>query len=281
MWPKWIIKDAADICDELGIHTTLLEYYDMRSHQWITCSLSYPHDVKKDGYLLLRLLETSCLSLDNYVQQATTKDTHFHKNMAGERSGIRRMIEKRKTGPPLPYLVNLSDDDEVVIVEQSRPKRHADDNTIIDDRPSQRQRSHLASPSTPHPRSTPPTSPYCDSPISFSPFSRSSSITTMSPGPTNVTPIPEVEEIYVPEGFKWPEGMYTIDMARGFHQIDQGGDGILKARLFSIFGREIPLSTYRDQRRNWKALSQVRHDQLKAYGRVPAGLWSHVPKAKK
>lgn len=85
----------------------------------------------------------------------------------------------------------------------------------------------------------------------------------------------------MPEEFKWPEGMYTIDMARGFHQIDQKGDGILKARLFSIFGREIPLSTYRDQRRNWKALSQRRRDELKAYGRVPAGLWSYVPKVKK
>lgn len=102
----------------------------MRSSQWITCSLSYPHDVKKDGYLLLRLLETSCFGLDNYVQQATIKDTHFRKNMGGERSGVRQMIEKRKTVPP-PYLVNLSDDDEVVIVEQLRPKRPAEDDTNI------------------------------------------------------------------------------------------------------------------------------------------------------
>jgi len=75
--------------------------------------------------------------------------------------------------------------------------------------------------------------------------------------------------------------MYAIDMARGFHQLDQGGPDVLKARLFSVFGREIPVSTYRDQRRNWKALTQRQRDDLKAAGRVPAGLWSHVPKTKK
>jgi hypothetical protein len=48
--PKWILLDAVDICEDLDIHVTLLEYYDMRSSQWITCSLSYPHDIKRDGY---------------------------------------------------------------------------------------------------------------------------------------------------------------------------------------------------------------------------------------
>ena len=75
--------------------------------------------------------------------------------------------------------------------------------------------------------------------------------------------------------------MYAVDMAQGFHQLDQGGMGVLKARLFTVFGQEIPVSTYRDQHRNWKALTQRQRDELKAVGHVLAGLWSQVPKAKK
>ena len=75
--------------------------------------------------------------------------------------------------------------------------------------------------------------------------------------------------------------MYAINMARGFHQLDQGGTSVLKACLFTVFGREIPISTYRDQRRRWKALTQRQHDELQAAGRVPAGLWSRVPKMRK
>ena len=51
--------------------------------------------------------------------------------------------------------------------------------------------------------------------------------------------------------------MYVIDMVRGFHQLDQGGTDVLKARLFNVFGREIPVSTYHDQRRHWRALTQM------------------------
>ncbi|KAF8165810.1 hypothetical protein B0H34DRAFT_805105 [Crassisporium funariophilum] len=277
VWPKWIIMDAPDICKELGIFATLVEYYDMRSCQWITCSLSYPHDVKRDGYLLLRLLETSCLGLEKYVSQATTKDAHLRNNIAGERAGVRHELEKRKKEPP-PFLVDISDDDEVMIVKSPHLKRLAEDDDDINTRPSQRQRLQLAGPSHPHVLSPTLFDHHCDNPT-LSPFSRSSSITTTSPCPSSPTPLPI--EIHVPEGCKWPEGMYAIDMARGFHQIDQGGEGLLKARLFTIFGREIPITTYRDQCRRWKALTQSQRDQLKAFGRIPAGLWARVPKIRK
>jgi hypothetical protein len=123
VWPKWILLDAVDICDELDIRATLLEFYDMRSCQWITCSLSYPHDVKRDGYLLLRLLNTSCLDLEKYIKQATTKPPHLRNNMAGEHAGIRQKLQQRKVVPPR-FLVSPSDDDsdEMEIVEPLRMK---------------------------------------------------------------------------------------------------------------------------------------------------------------
>jgi len=287
--------DARDICEELDIRATLLEFYDMRSSQWITCSLSYPHDVKRDGYLLLRLLKTSCLDLDKYIQQASTKAPHLRNNIAGERAGVRRKLQQRKVEPPR-FLVNLSDDDtdEIEFVESPRIKRHAEDAVDLN-RPSQRQCSQLAGPSTP--RSQPLSFAYHDTPVPFSPsppittisprpasspcspFSHSSSITTMSPQPAS--PALLAEDIYVPDETRWPDGMYAINMARGFHRVDQGGTSVLKARLFTVFGREIPISTYRDQCRRWKALTQRQRDELQAAGRVPAGLWSRVPKMKK
>ncbi|KDR83981.1 hypothetical protein GALMADRAFT_275227 [Galerina marginata CBS 339.88] len=271
VWPKWIFLDAVDIRKELDMHATLVEYYDLRSFQWITCSLSYPHDVKRDGYLLLRLPKTSCLNLEKYVQQATAKAPHLRNNMAGERAGVREKLQQRKIEPPR-FLVNWSDDDdedEVVFVKSRTLKRHAE-SELDDIRPSQRLR----------PQPSPSISAFhCETPTPASPFSRSSSITTMSPPPPSMLSVPQ--DIYVPDGTRWPDGMYAVDMARGFHRIDQGGTGILKARLFNVFGREVPVSTYRDQLRNWRALTQRRRDELIAAGRAPAGLWTHVPKTRK
>ena len=243
----------------------------MRSCQWITCSLSYPHDVKKDGYLLLRLLKTSCLDLEKYIQQLSTKDPHLRNNIAGERAGVRQKLQQRRIEPPH-FLVNLSDDDtdEIVFVKSPRIlKRRAED--VVDlNRPSQRQRSELAGP--------------ISQPLSFTHHDSPPSPPIMTLTPTTSRPASPVsfpEDIYVPKEARWPDGMYTIDMARGFHQLDQGGTSVLKARLFTVFGREIPISTYRDQRRRWKALTQRQRDELQAAGRVPAGLWSRVPKMKK
>jgi len=58
--------------------------------QWITFTSSYPHDVKKDGLLLLRLLGTECLGFENYILQATSKDTHLQHNIAGEWAEVRQ-----------------------------------------------------------------------------------------------------------------------------------------------------------------------------------------------
>ena len=156
----------------------------MRSCQWITCSLSYPHDVKRDGYLLLRLLKTSCLDLEKYIQQATTKLSHLRNNMASERAGIRQKLQQRKV-VPLHFLMSLSDDDsdEVEIVEPPRIKRYAEDEVDLN-HPTQCQCSHLAGSSTPHPQS--PSSAYHNTPKPFLLLSHSSSIMTMSPQPPSL-----------------------------------------------------------------------------------------------
>ena len=261
------MSDAVNVREELGIQALLLEFFDTRSLQWITCALPYPHTVKKDGFLLLRLLGTECLGLDDYIQQATTKDTHLRHNMTAERAEIKKQLQQRKTVPP-PYLVQYisdNDDDEVVFVSQQEPlrlKREPEGDADANPRPLQRQRSNPGSMTTTTPHHLP-----------LSPSPPSPATSTASPCPVSPTML-----IHVPETSKrWLAGMYAIDMSLGFHQVN-GMKTCLDERLLTVFGKKIPPNTYRDQRRHWMALTQEQRDRFKKAGRTPAGLWSVVPK---
>lgn len=275
LWPKWILLDDVNVREELDIQARLLEYFDTRSLQWITCTPSYPHTVKKDGFLLLRLLGTECLGLDELIQQAITKDTHLRYNMTAERTAIKKQLQQRKLVPP-PYLVQFvskddedDEDDAVVFVEQQQMppklKRQREDTVDANPRPSERQRSN------PESTTTTPLRQH------FSPFPRSPTTSSRaSPCPSLPT-----TPIHVPETSKrWPAGMYAIDMSLGFHQVDQSKT-LLDESLLNVFGKKIPPNTYRDQRRYWKALTQEQRDTFKNAGRTPAGLWSAVPKRSK
>lgn len=230
---------------------------------------SYPHTVKKDGSLLLRLLGIDCLGLDEHIQQATIKDTHLRYNMTAERAGIKKQLQQRKIEPPA-YLVQYvsDDDDEVVFVERQEPsqlKRAPEEDMDVNPRPSQRQRSNTRSTTT-----TPLRPP-------LSPFSPSPTISSIA----SPCPVSPTMSIHVPETSKWwPAGMYAIDMSLGFHQVNQMKT-LLSESLLTVFGKNIPANTFRDQRRYWKALTQEQRDAFKNAGRTPAGLWSAVPKRTK
>ncbi|KAJ3497492.1 hypothetical protein NLJ89_g10344 [Agrocybe chaxingu] len=83
-WPKWILMDAGDVREELGIRTKMLEFYNVPRRQWVGCSPSYPHDVKKDGHLFLRHYGVVCDGFEEQLKLATTKLMHFHDNQPGE-----------------------------------------------------------------------------------------------------------------------------------------------------------------------------------------------------
>ncbi|KAF8804504.1 hypothetical protein BYT27DRAFT_7071774, partial [Phlegmacium glaucopus] len=291
-WPKWILMDDIALKEELAIEATLLEYYDTRTSQWITCGLSYPHDVKRDGSLLLRLLGTlSCLDLEKHIQQTTSREAHFRSNMAHERSDMRRRIRKWNIEAS-PFVVSLSDDeDDVEIVEfQSSPslqrKRQHDDELDsnaheLGNNPRPLQRSRYESPTTLD-QSLSLSFPHHDTPKSFSPLpSRSSSVTTVSPRPTTLS---LDDEVFVPETSKpWPAGMYAVDMALGFERVrnlEKKAAGNLQSRLLVAFGRKIPTTTYHDHMGYWKALTEQQHVNFKQAGRTVEGLWSTIPKVK-
>ncbi|KAF8156681.1 hypothetical protein B0H34DRAFT_783088 [Crassisporium funariophilum] len=257
LWPKWILMDAVNICKELDIQAFLLEYFDVRSLQWITCTWSYPHTVKKDGFLLLRLLGTECLGLNDYIQESMRRDTHLQHNMTAERTSIKKQLQQRRAVPQ-PHLVHYVSDnndnkeEEVVFVSRKEPlrlKREVEEDADVNPRPSQCQR--LDTESTPHHLPLPPFTPTPP----FSPTSHCLPLPPFLPSPSptissmaSPCPMSPTMSIHNPETSKWwPAGMYVIDMSIGFHQVNELKT-LLDERLLTVFRKKIPPNTYRDQR---------------------------------
>ena len=102
-----MLGDASDVTEDLGLSSDLttrrrmLQFYDTRNHHWVSCSLSYPHDVKKDGFLLLRLPNIICHGFDTHLENAIKKPVHFRDNIAHERKVVKTMLQERRRPPPL------------------------------------------------------------------------------------------------------------------------------------------------------------------------------------
>ncbi|KIJ95574.1 hypothetical protein K443DRAFT_638418 [Laccaria amethystina LaAM-08-1] len=199
----------------------------------------------------------TCLSLDEHIQQATTKDTHLRYNITAEHTGIKKQLQQKKIAPPHYLIQYVSDNDD----EHEELEDDADANP----QPLQCQHSNLESAT-----STPLHQP-------LSPFSPSPTSSPMA----SPCPILPNTPIHVPETSKqWPAGMYAIDMSLGFHQVNQLKT-LLDESLFTVFGKKILPNTYHDQWQYWMALTQEQRDNFKNAGRTPAGLWSVVPKRSK
>ncbi|PPQ83678.1 hypothetical protein CVT26_006237 [Gymnopilus dilepis] len=288
-WPQWILMDSKiDVREQLTVATMEnLQFYDISHFQWVACSPSYGHDVKKDGYLFLRRPTVSVLTdFDHHLSIAQDKAIHFRHNMVGERAYIKEKLRQRKKltifSPPKP-----SSDSEVEFVELSpRPmcgsspekvedevefatpkatpmKRPSHDDSI-DERPFRRQRCVSAlSPVTPLPSRGPPIF------ISVSPSPSPSPLLSLASQP---------EEIFVPPSSKpWPHGMYTIDMMNSFRRVDnETFKGVkLLARLEAVFPmRDVKERTFQQQRQIWKGASEQQRTSFVLAGRTPAGLWS-------
>jgi len=205
-WPKWILKDDADIQETLGLFEALgtkqcmLQYYDTRNGYWISCSPTYPHVVKKDGFLLLRRPNISCYEFETHLENAIRKPSHFRDNLPSERKFVKAAIQERRRPPPLD-IISISD---VEAEKARREKRKRQESDSDDDYPPL-QRTRLLSPITPVRPST-------------SIAERSPSITISSPIPI---PSPTTTEVHIPSTCtRWPDGMFVEDMAAGFRMIN-------------------------------------------------------------
>lgn len=248
-WPTWCLIDSCMVQEELGISSEHLEFYDVCYAQWVSCSPSYPHDVKKDGRLLLRRPGVICEDFDLHLQHATDKPVHMRFNMPGERSAIKEQLRQRAKPSHISVFSPSDNDSEVEFVDldpvtptRSSFKRSRDVSTEGD--------------------RTRPTKHICEilTPISIA--------SSPSPAPSplySISSLPDLpsgqaynsKEIVVPKSTKlWPSGMYAVDMARAFLKINlpfmKKTHSTLASRLTAVFKTDVHSNTYHDQLRLWK-----------------------------
>jgi hypothetical protein len=271
-WPMWSLADALDIMQELALAAEPLQFYDFGHSQWVSCTHSYPHELKKDGYLFLRHPSVTCLNFDTHAAHAKSKMQHLFLNMPGERSAIKKHLQHRKAKPPL-VLIDLGDDEdsEVEFMEPPVRKRQRSESPTNITSPPRRRRLESTSSQVSEDLTT--ISPLL-SPV-LSPIS-SRLPPTSSPSPIDNN---AYRAVYVPESKKkWPDGMYTVDMAKAFLEVDSAYFKKLRLklpeRLRCVFGKDIALTTWHDQRRLWGNATERQRDEGVRAGRGAAGLWA-------
>jgi len=273
-WPMWSLVDALDIKQELALGADPLQFYDFGHSQWISCTHSYPHELKKDGYLFLRRPSVTCLDFDTHATHAKGKMQHLFLNMPGERSAIKKRLQHRKANPPL-VLIDLEDEEESEVEFVGPPvrkRRHSESPIdIISPQPRHRRFQSASSQVSEDLATISPLSSPVSSPISsrLTPMSSPSPIDNNSYGAL----------IYVPESKKkWPDGMYTVDMAKAFLEVDSANFKKLRLklpeRLRRVFGKDIALTTWHDQQRLWANGTERQRDEGVRAGRGAAGLWA-------
>ncbi|KAF8903512.1 hypothetical protein CPB84DRAFT_1845804 [Gymnopilus junonius] len=281
-WPKWALIDASlDVRDQLSLTAENLQFYDVAHRQWVACSPSYPHDVKKDGYLFLqRPYVVSLIDFDDHLALAEERPIHFHHNIMGERAYIQEEHrERRRMAVPV---VDVSDN-EVEIIE------HLTSHSPLPWMKLQEE-THNSATSFQTPFQTPAKCPsqekesYKDDNIDSRPSQRRcctpfSSSPLLSPLPSFLSTIPAIQhtEIVVLESSKpWPHGMFTVDMMNAFRAVDtvMSKDRKLNDCLREVFGKDVPTRTFQDQRKHWKLAAEQHRQAFVAAGRSEAGLWS-------
>lgn len=282
-------------------------FYDISHRQWVTCTRSYPHDVKKDGYLLLRRPSIKRLvDFDNYLSLALEKPLHFRNNLVHDRTYVKnRLLHKSKNKPTISKhnhykraISDIEDDGGVSIIEVSDdeppswPSKRTVRDKSIDDRPLKRQRhgsvssmSSVEDLPSQHQRHGSITS-ICTSSIDDGPSHHqqhcsiaSESMCTSRPfSPSSLPPSPSLRSrIFVPESSKqWPHGMFTVDMKKAFLLVDSVDlKGLkLQERVNQVLGINVPLRTFQEQKMYWKSASEHQRQQFVDAGRCDAGLWS-------
>jgi hypothetical protein len=116
-WPKWKITDSPSTLERLG--HGILQFYDLEHNIWVEVSVSYPHAVTTDGYLLLRRAGVSCKNFDEQLTIATSMQrphTSTRVYMTKVRQSVRAKMLKKK-GKKMYGDISDDSEGEVEIVE--------------------------------------------------------------------------------------------------------------------------------------------------------------------
>ncbi|KAJ7225093.1 hypothetical protein C8J57DRAFT_1535535 [Mycena rebaudengoi] len=267
-WPLFRLSESRQTLASLGDDIHALQFYDLRLRLWVHITTDYTHSLTPNGYLLLRRAGvTTGLQQNELIDTFTNLPgpQNIRYNLPAERDAVRQKLRAVKRRNPRIFADDDSDV-EIVPYKEPRPKPEA----VILRRPILPPIITEGTAMDPIILESPPPSS-SSSRSSTTPsllFSRSS-----TPSTTPTTPLESSAS-----ALRWPRGMYTVDMAEGFLQMEghELGHLSLAARFCHVFGSESPYvaQTYRDQRRRWTISSEALRTKALAAGRTAEGLWS-------
>ncbi|KAF7348777.1 hypothetical protein MVEN_01397300 [Mycena venus] len=261
-WPQFRLTDSPRTLSDMGIEdvdNTSLEQYSESYHIFMKVSVRHLFTLTTDCVVLLRKQgvrvpdEASIITrfLGRSIPPASS---HQRYGLSRERAGVRREYRKLKT--------TLSDDESDVEVVGTIRKRDSTPKTLQHKRPRLSVNTTIApinidddgDTST---RSTPPSTPGPLTPGS----SRSSTA-----GPKN-------------DKGNWMKGLHVVDMVDGFIKMDSPEFAHLptkEARFHAVFGQghSYAPSTYDDQLRRWRSVTEAERQQALGAGRTSKGLWT-------
>ncbi|KAJ7510672.1 hypothetical protein B0H11DRAFT_2269258 [Mycena galericulata] len=271
-WPNFRLSQAPNVLALLGCNLGAVEFYDVRYRLWVRVELDYIHVLTNNTYLFLRRVGVSGHDQQRLIDQFVNSPgpQHIRYNLPAEREAVRSKLKARKLKQRV-----LDSDSEVEVIESSTMKSEADDEVVVVvERPVLRivtggtiadpirLDQHLA-----------PSSSSSSSPSSSS-FSYQSPSTAPTTPLSSLTPPPSAPEATT----RWPKGMYAVDMANGFMQMEapELQHVPIAGRFQQVFKTDwsfVP-RTYADARLRWTRGSERLRTAAYEAGRTDPGLWS-------
>ncbi|KAJ7759414.1 hypothetical protein DFH07DRAFT_772225 [Mycena maculata] len=267
--------------ETLGTTMLELETFLQRQRRWMGVDLTHVHTVGTNAVLILRPLgvegKEDADAIKSFLPEAAP--VHLRYNLPAERAAVRRDLKAKGNQG-----ADDSDSDVEVVREiavgepssKAQGKRKAE--TPSPKRPYQRPHLSITTSFTggdsadePVTIDSPP--PSALSLLSAAPSSASSAAPSSPRSSPSPPPPPHTQE----RDRRWPYGMYVVDMADGFKDIDDMRTLRIPRpeRFKRAFKAPYVSSTYDNQRQWWEQagkFSALTTDAIKA-GHTPAGLW--------
>ena len=311
-FPQYQLEGDATLVESLGKDISKIEVYEMRLARWIPAPLTHTFTLTTGCHVFIRRHGvTQCKDFDDLYKASTesVRSPHMRSNMKGERDGVRAKLKKRHVTvtPDSESDVEIVGDSSVTVVATDKGKRRRErspsddvdvsvhsrprfsppdsDIEFIDCREFIDRRAESMSPTPPYAMSLSPT-PSIPRPLSAAPSSSSISSAT----PAVMLSAPSINPVRVPmydadnKREVWPHGMYTVDMAAAFRQLDDPTfrDVLRQDELFEcIFGVPYVKATYHQNHRAWINAVPTLREMHEHAGYTSQGLWKHFKKANK
>ncbi|KAJ7487332.1 hypothetical protein B0H11DRAFT_2012127 [Mycena galericulata] len=292
-WPSYQLADDEKTLEALRADKTLagldtdLHQLDMflhRQRMWMGIDINHLHTVSTDCILILRPRGIRGPNDTKIISTFLPEEApaHLRYNLPRERAAVRATLKERSSTKE----DNDSDSDVEIVTSvglQKGKKREPVRDCDSEAAPRPRQRPRLSITTTIPARGSSSAPITIDSPppsaLSLTSVGRSSSLSSMpsSPIPSSAT---DRHGRRRQQGVKpsWPYGMYVVDMAQGFIDMDSPAFKTQRLhrgeRFTRVFKATYKPSTYDNQFQLWTRASDELKDEAVKAGRSPAGLWS-------